>query len=93
LIIVEDIEQEVVATFKVNILRGSLKIVVFKAQGSVNTRANTLEIAIREEVGFVFDKARKDGAQGGAAKVYGMGLPYTSKNWPQQGVVLGWRNG
>jgi len=46
----------------VNILRGSLKIAVFKARGSVNTRANTLEIAIREEVGFVFDKARKDGS-------------------------------
>jgi len=64
LIIVEDIKQEAIETFKVNILRGSLKIVVFKAWGSVNRSANTLEITIREYVGFIFDKARKDGSYG-----------------------------
>jgi len=43
-IIVEDIEQEALATFEVNILRGSLKNAVFKAWGLVNTRASTLMI-------------------------------------------------
>jgi len=38
LIIVEYTEQEAVATFKVNILRGSLKIALFKAWRLVNTK-------------------------------------------------------
>ena len=44
MIIVKDAEQEAVTTFELNILKGSLKIAVFKAQGLVNARASTLII-------------------------------------------------
>ena len=44
LIIVKDAEQEAVTTFELNILKGSLKIAVFKARGLVNAKASTLII-------------------------------------------------
>ena len=62
-----------------------------KSQYLDNIEISTGSIVIREEVGFTFDKARKDGSQGVTAKVYGTELPYASKNWPQQGDVWGQR--
>ncbi|XP_068639603.1 chaperonin 60 subunit beta 2, chloroplastic-like [Aristolochia californica] len=76
LIIVEDIEQEALATLVVNKLRGALKIATLKALGFGKRKSQYLDdiailtgaTVIRDEVGLSLDKADKE-VLGLAAKV------------------------